>query len=74
MTDAGMCGDYDSIVGMGKDIPLFKFTRRMPPPERMQPAIGPGTLSGVLVEIDDTTGLALSIKPLRIGGILESTQ
>jgi metallophosphoesterase (TIGR00282 family) len=69
-TDAGMCGDYNSVVGMAKEIPIFKFTRKMPPPERMAPAQGEATLCGVYVETDDKTGKAILIKPLRIGGKL----
>lgn len=68
-TDAGMCGDYNSVVGMEKTVPLLKFTRKMPT-ERMHPAQGPGTLCGVFVETDDTTGLAQSIHPIRIGARL----
>jgi metallophosphoesterase (TIGR00282 family) len=71
-TDAGMCGDYDSVVGMEKNVPLLKFTRKMPT-ERMKPAQGPGTLCGVVVETDDATGLAKSIHPIRLGGRLSST-
>jgi calcineurin-like phosphoesterase len=73
MTDAGMCGDYNSVVGMDKVVPLFKFTRRLPPPERMQPATGIGTLCGVFVETNDATGLAKKIKAIRIGERLEET-
>jgi metallophosphoesterase (TIGR00282 family) len=73
MTDAGMCGDYNSVVGLQKDISLFKFIKRMPPPARMQPAEGAGTLCGVYVETDDHTGLAKCIKPIRIGGILSAS-
>lgn len=69
ISDLGMCGDYDSVVGMEKDIPLFKFTKRLPPPKRMQPATGQGTLCGIFVEID-TNGLAATIQPIRIGGKL----
>lgn len=68
-TDAGMCGDYDSVVGMDKTVPLLRFTRKMPT-ERMAPAQGPGTLCGVFVETDDATGLATSIHPVRLGGRL----
>lgn len=73
MTDAGMCRDYNSVVGMDKEVPLFKFTRRIPPPARMQPATGPGTLCGVFVETDDATGLAKKIKAIRLGARLEET-
>ncbi len=70
-SDAGMCGDYNSVVGMDKEIPLFKFLRKMPPPDRMKPATGDGTLCGVFVETDDSTGLALSIHSVQIGGRLQ---
>lgn len=72
-SDAGMCGDYNSIVGMAKEAPLFKFTRKMPSPERATPAQGEATLCGVYVETDDKTGLALSIHPVRVGGRLSGT-
>jgi len=72
-TDAGMCGDYNSIVGMDKEIPLYKFLRRMPPPERMKPADGPGTLCGVMVDLDDKTGLATAITRVCLGAHLTNT-
>ncbi len=68
-TDAGMCGDYDSVVGMEKTVPILRFTRKMPT-ERMAPAQGAATLCGVLVETDDATGLATSVHPIRLGGRL----
>lgn len=68
-TDAGMCGDYNSVIGMEKTVPVYKFTRKLPT-ERMKPAQGPGTLCGVLVETDDATGLAKSVCPIRVGGRL----
>lgn len=68
-TDAGMCGDYDSVIGMKKEAAIFKFVRKIPG-ERLSPAEGPGTLCGVFVETDDKTGLAISIAPLRLGGKL----
>ena len=69
MTDAGMCGDYNSIIGMDKAEPLQRFTTRIPS-SRFTPALGPATLCGALVEVDDTTGLALSIAPVREGATL----
>jgi metallophosphoesterase (TIGR00282 family) len=72
MTDAGMTGDYDSIIGMHKDEPLRRFTSGIPS-SRFEPATGPATLSGVAVETDDATGLAQKIAPVRIGGRLEPT-
>jgi metallophosphoesterase (TIGR00282 family) len=68
--DAGMTGDYDSVIGMSKDEPLQRFTRRIPT-GRFQPAEGEATLCGVAVETR-SDGLARKISPLRIGGRLQS--
>jgi len=70
MTDAGMTGDYDSIIGMQRDEPLRRFTTGIPS-GRFEPAAGVATLSGVAVETDDATGLAVKVAPVRIGGRLE---
>ena len=70
MTDAGMTGDYDSIIGMQKEEPLRRFTSGIPS-ARFEPAMGAATLSGVAVETDDATGLALRVAPVRTGGRLE---
>ena len=72
MTDAGMTGDYDSIIGMQKEEPLRRFTSGIPS-SRFEPALGPATFSGVAVETDDATGLALKVAAVRLGGRLEST-
>jgi len=72
MSDAGMCGDYDSVIGMDKDEPLSRFTSKIPS-ARFEPALGPATLSAVLVETDDATGLAVRIAPVRVGGRLSET-
>jgi calcineurin-like phosphoesterase len=72
MTDAGMCGSYDGVIGMGKQAASERFWRKMPG-ERLQPADGPATVSGVFLETDDTTGLARRIAPLRQGGRLSET-
>lgn len=69
MSDAGMCGDYDSVLGMDKEEPVGRFLRKIPR-GRFEPATGEATLSGVCVEIDETSGLALAIAPLRVGGRL----
>ena len=66
MTDVGMCGDYDSVIGMEKDEPLRRATTKIPS-ARFGPALGPAALSGLAVEIDDATGLARRVAPLRIG-------
>lgn len=68
-TDAGMCGDYDSVIGMDKSVPLARFTRKLPT-ERLSVAGGEGSLSAVLVETDDSNGLARRIEPVRLGGCL----
>lgn len=70
MSDAGMTGDYDSIIGMQKEEPLHRFVTGIPS-GRFEPAFGVATLSGVAVETDDATGLALRIAPVRAGGRLE---
>src|SRR6266566_2202441 len=70
MSDAGMTGDYDSVIGMQKEEPLHRFTTGIPS-GRFEPAFGVATLSGVAVETDDATGLALRIAPVRAGGRLE---
>jgi metallophosphoesterase (TIGR00282 family) len=68
-SDAGMCGDYDSVIGMQKDGATQRFWRKLPG-ERLQPAEGETTICGVFVETDDATGLARRIAPLRQGGRL----
>ena len=57
MTDVGMCGDYDSVIGMRKEGAVARFVRKMPG-ERLEVAEGEATLCAVLVETDDATGLA----------------
>ena len=69
MTDAGMCGDYDSVIGMQKGGAALRFWRKMPG-ERLAPADGEATLCGVFVETDDANGLARRVEPLRQGGRL----
>ncbi len=72
MTDAGMCGDYDSVIGMDKAEPLQRFLRKLPV-ERFKPAEGVATVCGVAVETDDKTGLATKIAPIRVGGWLSES-
>ena len=72
MSDAGMCGDYDSSLGMVKDEPLNRFLTRVPR-GRFEAAAGPATLCGVGMEISDRTGLCEKIAPLRLGPRLEET-
>ena len=68
-TDAGACADYDSVIGNQKEEPLRRFTTRISG-GRYKPAEGPATVCGVLVVTDDSTGLAKSIEPIRVGGRL----
>ena len=72
MSDAGMCGDFDSVIGMEKTEPLQRFLHKLPI-ERMRPAEGEATICGVVVETDDRTGLATRVEPLRLGGKLSQT-
>ncbi len=68
-SDAGMCGDYDSVIGMAKEGAAARFWRKLPG-ERLAPAEGEATICGLFVETDDATGLARRIEPLRMGGRL----
>ena len=70
-TDAGMCGDYDSVIGMEKLEPMTRFVTGMSK-GRFAPATGEATLCGVFVETDDATGRALRAAPLRVGGRLDA--
>ena len=68
-TDAGMCGDYDSSIGMEKTATLRRMLGEIPRP-RMTPAQGTATLCGLLVDTDPATGLAQRIEPIRMDGRL----
>lgn len=68
-TDVGMCGDYDSVIGMIKTTAVARFTSKLPGP-KLEPAGGEATVCGTFVETDEATGLARSIQPLRLGGRL----
>jgi hypothetical protein len=72
LSDAGMCGNYDSSLGMDKEEPLNRFLSKIPK-GRFEAASGPATICGVAVEISDRTGLAEKIAPLRLGPILTET-
>jgi len=69
VTDVGMTGDFDSVIGMVKDEPLTRFLRKIPR-ARFEPANGPATLCGLAVETDPQ-GLAMKVAPVRLGGLLE---
>ncbi len=68
-TDAGMCGDYDSVLGMMKDESIYRFVTQMKS-DRFTPALGEATVCGLFVETDDATGLAVRCEPIRVGGRL----
>jgi len=71
-SDVGMCGDYQSVIGMTYEEPLRRFLTKVPG-ERFTPAAGPATIAGIAVEIDEATGLATDVAPLRLGGVLSET-
>ncbi len=72
MSDAGMCGDYDSVIGMKKG-PIVQRAATRLPTERKSPAEGPATVCGVFIESDPDSGLARRIEPIRVGGRLSET-
>ena len=69
LSDAGMCGDFDSVIGMDKLEPMRRFVTGMGK-TRFEPAMGEATLCGVFVETDDATGRAHRVAPVRLGGRL----
>src|SRR5690606_40724811 len=71
-SDAGMCGDYDSILGMQKDESIRRFLQKTPG-SRLEAALGQGTLSGIAVETGDVRGLAKFVSAVRIGPELAET-
>ena len=70
VSDVGMTGDYDSVIGMNKDEPIARFVRKISA-SRFEAADGAGTLCGIAVETEDATGLARRVAPVRLGGGLE---
>lgn len=67
--DAGMCGDYNSVIGMDKEEPMRRFVTGMVK-ARFTPAAGEATLAGVYIETDDRTGKATRVEMVRQGGLL----
>jgi len=70
-TDIGMCGDYNSVIGMNRDNSLKKFFKDSSA-KKHYPALGEATISGLMVIADDETGLAKKIEPIIIGSVLEN--
>jgi 2',3'-cyclic-nucleotide 2'-phosphodiesterase len=73
ISDVGMCGDFNSVLGMDKEEPLHRFLTKIAS-GRFAPALGEATICGVAMDIDDASGLARAIAPLRIGGRLSQTE
>lgn len=71
-TDIGMCGDFDSVIGMKKDTVTEKFYK-IHSKVRFTSSMGEATLCGLIVHTDDKTGLAVSVKSIRLGGCLTQT-
>ena len=73
ISDVGMTGDYNSVIGMDKTEPLARFLRKIPA-ARFEPATGAATLCALAVETDDATGLARRVGAVRLGGRLEAAR
>ena len=71
-TDVGMCGDYNSVIGMNKENSLKRFFKQ--DSEKHYPSLGDGSLSGVMVDCDETSGLAKNINSIIVGGVLNNSK
>ena len=71
ITDSGMCGDYDSVIGMNKDTSTHKFSKSKA--EKHFPSLGERPSAGVIVECCTKTGLAKKINSFIVGGVLQNT-
>ena len=71
ITDAGMCGDYDSVIGMDKNNSIKRFLKE--DSIKHFPSKGEASISGVIVDVCKETGLALNIKSFISGGVLNNT-
>ncbi|MEQ8371268.1 MAG: TIGR00282 family metallophosphoesterase, partial [Alphaproteobacteria bacterium] len=69
-SDAGMCGDYNSVIGYDTDHWVQRFVRKLPMAHPAGVAGGEPSLCGLFVETDDATGLARRQAPVRLGGVL----
>ena len=72
-TDLGMCGDYNSVIGMNRDNSLKKFFKD-PSAKKHYPALGEATISGLIVIANKETGLANAVEPIILGGALEKAK
>jgi 2',3'-cyclic-nucleotide 2'-phosphodiesterase len=73
VSDVGMTGDFNSVIGMNKDEPLNRFLRKIPG-SKFEPATGVATLCAIAVETNDKTGLATKVGAVRLGGVLEEAR
>ena len=73
VSDVGMTGDYDSVIGMTKEEPIGRFLRKIAT-SKFEAAMGPATLCALAVETDDASGLATRVGPVRLGGVLEQAR
>ena len=71
MTDAGMCGDYDSVIGMDKNNSINRFLKE--DSKKHFPSKGESSISGVIVDVCKENGLDIKIKNFIIGGVLKKT-
>jgi len=69
VTDAGMCGDYDSVIGMDKTNSINKFFKK--DAKKHFPSKGKSSICGVIVDVSKETGLATKIKNFISGGVLQ---
>ncbi len=69
MTDIGMCGDYNSVIGMTKTEAINRFFNRLP--RNLSPATGPADFCAVYAEIDEATNMCIAITPVRLGARLD---
>jgi len=69
-SDTGMCGDYNSVIGMNKENSIKKFFNNKDVKKHF-PSLGEATLSGIIVDGDLNTGLAKSAKQFLFGGVLK---
>ena len=70
-TDIGMCGDYNSVIGMNKENSIMKFLKE-DKAQRHFPAVGQSTLSGIIIEGNTETGLTKKIERFLYGGVLRN--
>lgn len=73
MSDVGMCGDYDSLIGFPVEVLTSRYLKKIPMTKKPDPAQGEGTLCGVYLETNDSTGKAQKIYPVRLGKFLCET-